>query len=94
MLREGESVRIVGSHNHWLEDVGPRCVLLLAVDDAAGVVANAVFPGSGRHQGYFTLIEGLTRSWEIPLALYGDHHGVFQFSGQGWAARIDGWTHT
>ena len=24
MLREGESVRIVGSHNHWLEDGGPR----------------------------------------------------------------------
>ena len=43
MLREGAPVRIVGSHNHWLEDVGPRCVLLLAVDDAAGVVANAVF---------------------------------------------------
>ena len=43
MLREGALVRIVGSHHYWLEDVGPRCVLLLAVDDAAGVVANAVF---------------------------------------------------
>ena len=43
VLREGASVRIVGSHHYWLEDVGQRCVLLLAVDDAAGVVANAVF---------------------------------------------------
>ena len=29
MLREGASVRIVGSHHYWLEDGGPRCVLLL-----------------------------------------------------------------
>ena len=28
-------------------------------------------------------MEALTRRWEIPLALYGDHHGVFQFSGPG-----------
>ena len=36
-------MQIDGSHHPWLEERGPRFVLLLAVDDATGIVANAVF---------------------------------------------------
>ena len=36
-------VQIDGSHHPWLEERGPRMVLLLAVDDATGVVNQAVF---------------------------------------------------
>ena len=43
MPQEGMLLQVDGSHHPWLEDRGPRFVLLLAVDDATGMVANALF---------------------------------------------------
>ena len=40
--RRGMPVQIDGSHHPWLEERGPRMVLLLAVDDATGLVNQAV----------------------------------------------------
>ena len=74
-------IQVDGSHYPWLEQRGPRFALLLAVDDATGVVANAVFRQAEDTRGYFLLMEGLIRRWGIPLALYTDLHGVFKFSG-------------
>ena len=71
-----------GSHHPWLEERGPRFALLLAVDDATGVVSNAVFRQAEDTRGYFLLMEGLIRRWGIPLALYTGRHGVFKFSGR------------
>ena len=51
------------------------------MDDATGVVANAVFRQSEDTRGYFIFMEGLIRHWGIPLALHSDRHGVFKFSG-------------
>ena len=81
MPQEGMLVQIDGSHHRWLEDRGPRFVLLLAVDDATGTVANAVFRPEEDTRGYFLLMEGTIRRLGIPLALYGDRHGVFKFNG-------------
>ena len=36
MPREGMLVQVDGSHHRWLEERGPKLVLLLAVDDATG----------------------------------------------------------
>ena len=52
------------------------------MDDATGTVANAVFRPEEDTRGYFILMEELTQRWGIPLALYGDRHGIFKFSGQ------------
>ena len=43
MPQAGMLLQTDGSHHPWLEERGPRFVLLLAVDDATGIVANAVF---------------------------------------------------
>ena len=43
MPQAGMLVQLDGSHHAWLEDRGPKFALLLAVDDATGTVANAVF---------------------------------------------------
>ena len=46
MPQEGMLVQIDGSHHPWLEERGPKLVLLLAVDDATGVVPKRSFtPG-------------------------------------------------
>ena len=82
MPRAGMLVQVDGSHHPWLEERGPRFVLLLAVNDATGIVANAVFRQAEDTRGYFILMDGLIRRWGIPLALYTDRHGVFKFSGR------------
>ncbi len=56
--------------------------MLLAVDDATGTVANAIFRPEEDTRGYFLLMEGILRRYGIPLALYGDRHGVFKFNGK------------
>ena len=82
MPQEGMLLQIDGSHHHWLAERGPRFVLLLAVDDATGTVAGAIFQPEEDTRGYFLLMEGVIHSYGIPLALYGDRHGVFKFSGK------------
>ncbi len=71
-------VQLDGSHHAWLEDQGPKFVLLLAVDDATSTVINGVFCVSETTAGYFTLLEGLIEGWGIPLALHSDRHAVFK----------------
>ncbi len=80
MPREGMLVQVDGSHHPWLEERGPKLVLLLAVDDATGVVAQAVFRPSEDTRGYLLLLEGLIRQWGIPLALYSDRHSAFMYN--------------
>ena len=82
MPQAGMLIQVDGSHHPWLEERGPRFVLLLAVDDATGIVANAVFRQAEDTRGYFILMDGLIRRWGIPLALYTDRHGVFKFNGR------------
>ena len=78
MPQAGMLVQLDGSHHAWLEDRGPKFALLLAVDDATGTVANAVFRTGEDTRGYFMLLDGLIQRWGIPLALYSDRHAVFK----------------
>ena len=63
-----------------LEDRGPKLTLLIAVDDATGTVAQAVFHTTEDTRGYLVLLEGLVRHWGIPLALYSDRHSAFKYN--------------
>ena len=66
MPQAGMLIQVDGSHHPRLEERGPRFALLLAVDDATGVVANAEFRQAEDTKGYFLLMEGLIRRWGIP----------------------------
>ena len=80
MPQEGMLVQIDGSNHPWLEDRGPKLTLLIAVDDATGTVAQAVFRTSEDTRGYLALLEGLVRQLGIPLALYSDRHAAFKYN--------------
>ena len=80
MPQEGMLIQVDGSPHSWLEERGPKFVLLLAVDDATGVVAQAIFHPSEDTRGYLVLLEGLVRQWGIPLALYSDRHAAFKYN--------------
>ena len=78
MPQEGMLLQVDGSHHPWLEERGPRLVLLLAVDDATGTVVDALFCEQEDAHNYFLLIQGLIERCGIPVSLYTDRHGVFR----------------
>ena len=78
MAREGMLIQIDGSYHRWLGEDGPQFTLLLAVDDATGIVVNALFCELENTRSYLQLMQDLIRSYGIPLALYSDRHGVFK----------------
>ena len=78
MPREGMLIQLDGSHHRWLGDLSPPFTLLLAVDDATGAVANALFCEQEDSLGYFLLMQGVIRRRGVPVALYTDRHPVFK----------------
>ena len=75
---EGMLIQVDGSYHRWLGIEGPQFTLLLAVDDASGIVVNALFCELENTRSYFSLLDGLIRCRGIPLALYADRHAVFK----------------
>ena len=82
MPQAGMLVQIDGSHHRWLGEEGPYFTLLLSVDDATSAVANAVFCPEEDTRSYFILMQALIERWGVLIALYGDRHRVFRFSGK------------
>ena len=78
MPRAGKLVQVDGSHHRWLGDHGPPFTLLLAVDDATGIMVNALFCKQENTRDYFLLMRGLVQRHDIPIALYTDRHSVFK----------------
>ena len=78
MPREGMLIQMDGSHHRWLGDHGAPFALLLAVDDATGIVVNALFCEQENTRDYFLLMRGLIQRYGISIALYTDRHSVFK----------------
>ena len=78
MPREGMLVQVDGSHHRWLGHHVSPFALLLAVDDATGIVVNALFCEQENTRDYLLLMRGLLRRYGIPVALYTDRHSVFK----------------
>ena len=71
MPREGMLIQVDGSYHRWLGEDGPQFTLLLAVDDATGVVVNALFCELENTHSYFLLMWGLIRNCGIPIVCQG-----------------------
>ena len=76
-------LQIDGSLHRWLEERGPSLTLIGAIDDATGTVPYALFREHEDAQGYFLLLEHITRVEGRPLALYRDRHSIFEHSANG-----------
>jgi len=76
--REGELVQIDGSPHAWFEDRGPKCDLLLAVDDATGKIMAMHFSPTETTAGYFELVRGYINQHGLPNAFYSDKNGIFK----------------
>ena len=65
-----------GSQHDWLEGRGPRLVLHGAIDDATSAVPAVLFRRQEEAYGYFVVLRETIRTCGIPIAIYGDRHGI------------------
>jgi transposase len=93
MPQPGLLVQMDGSDHPWLEERGPRLVLLAAIDDATGEVLAGVFRPEEDTHGYFLLLRQFIRRYGLPAAAYTDRHGIFHRNPQtpqGLAEQLEG----
>lgn len=79
----GELIQIDGSPHAWLEDRGPRCTLLVYVDDATGRLMHLRFVPAETTFAYFAATRAYLQCYGKPLAFYSDRFGVFRVNERG-----------
>ena len=78
----GELVQIDGSDHDWFEGRGPRCSLLVLIDDATGQLMELWFVA---HESFFGYCEAVRHYFERcgkPVAFYSDKHGIFRVNNE------------
>jgi hypothetical protein len=74
----GELIQIDGSPHDWFEDRGPRCTLIVFIDDATGdLLGLRLFP-SETTEAYMTTLRRYLDQHGRPVALYSDRHAIFR----------------
>jgi transposase len=73
----GMLLQLDGSLHGWLQERGPRLVLVAAIDDATGTVPAATFRQQEDAAGYLELLHQLVTTVGVPEAVYHDRHGIF-----------------
>jgi len=73
----GELVQIDGSPHDWFEERGPRCTLIVFIDDATGELLALRFAPAETTQAYLTL-DGYLQQHGRPVAFYSDKHSIFR----------------
>ena len=89
--RFGELIQIDGSPHAWLEDRGPRCTLIVFIDDATSRLTALHFAPSETTRAYLTALRSHVLAHGRPLAFYSDRHGIFRVNAKD-AASGDGKT--
>jgi len=78
----GELDQVDGSEHDWFESRGPRCTLLVYVDDATGE-SFAKFVKSENTWDYLNTTREYIEKYGRPLAFYSDKHSVFRINREG-----------
>jgi transposase len=89
--RFGELIQIDGSPHAWLEDRGPRCTLIVFIDDATSLLTALHFAPSETTRAYLEALRSHVLAHGRPLAFYSDRHGIFRVNAKD-AASGDGKT--
>lgn len=76
----GELTQIDGSPHRWFEERGPKCCLLVAIDDATSQLCSLHFEPTETTAGYFKLMNKYIVEHGLPLATYSDQHGIFRIN--------------
>lgn len=79
----GELIQIDGSQHRWFEGRGPRCTLLVYIDDATGRLMELRFTDSETTFDYFHSTRRYLERHGKPVAFYSDKHTVFRVNNVG-----------
>jgi transposase len=74
----GELVQIDGSEHAWFEERGPKCTLLVYIDDATGQLLELWFVPEETTFAYFEASRHYFECYGKPVAFYSDKHGIFR----------------
>jgi transposase len=78
----GELVQIDGSPHAWFEDRGPKCNLLVYIDDATGELMELFFTPSESTFSYFAATRRYLEHHGRPVAFYSDKNSIFKINTQ------------
>ena len=76
--RFGELIQIDGSPHAWFEGRGPRCTLIVFIDDATGRLTCLRFAPAESTRAYLEALRDHVLAHGRPLAFYSDRHGIFR----------------
>ena len=76
--RFGELIQIDGSPHDWFEGRGPRCTLIVFIDDATNRLTALRFAPSETTRAYLETVRAHILAHGVPLAFYSDRHGIFR----------------
>jgi hypothetical protein len=74
----GELVQIDGSDHAWFEERGPKCTLLVYIDDATGQLGELWFVPDETFFAYCEASRHYIERFGKPIAFYSDKHGIFR----------------
>ena len=74
----GELVQIDGSDHAWFEDRGPKCTLLVYIDDATGELGELWFVPDETFFAYCEASRHYFERYGKPVAFYSDKHSIFR----------------
>ena len=76
----GAMVQLDGSHHDWFEGRGPKCVLMVMVDDATNRMRARFFAEETTRASY-EVLEGWIRKHGLPGSLYVDRDSIYRCEG-------------
>jgi hypothetical protein len=76
----GAMVQLDGSHHDWFEGRGPKCVLMVMVDDATNQMRARFFEEETTRASY-DVLEGWVRKHGLPASLYVDRDSIYRCEG-------------
>jgi hypothetical protein len=76
----GAMVQLDGSHHDWFEGRGPRCVLMVMVDDATNQMRARFSPEETTRASY-DVLEGWVRQHGLMASLYVDRDSIYRCEG-------------
>ncbi len=79
----GELVQIDGSPHDWFEGRGPRCTLIVFIDDATSELLALRFVPAETTQAYMETLRDYLAQHGRPVALYSDKHSIFRVNHPG-----------
>lgn len=79
----GELIQIDGSQHYWFESRGPKCTLLVYIDDATGQLMHLKFVECESAFAYFAATTDYIEQHGKPVAFYSDKHSIFRITRKG-----------